>query len=370
MAPKLKRGGSKEKVNRRRSSSSRGLEDSFSASAESSVTLPPLDATGPRGSMSASGSMGSLKSSAANPKAKNRRARSRKKKAVEADEEEEEKPYTGPPPDEELFHEVLQRSKPLVAGRGKEDNVDCTYQIIREGETGIGQKVNSRNIHGFTPLAVAAAAGDAQLVSLLLERKADVTLASTERSELPLHHAATYARTIVCQLLVGPAREKGVIDAKTCTGWTALQCCAESGDQSIFKLLLSAKADPEIRNPFQGNEHSLHIAARSGNIDVAEILMAGGADVNATDSLSRTPLHMAAASCHADGVSLLLRSRADPHHRGGPSNLTPIDFVPAVHSDMEERGTVLRLLSSYSRAPPSPFRVDTRFDLTDAHDLI
>merc|ERR1712070_450137 len=102
-------------------------------------------------------------------------------------------------------------------------------------------EVNTRNIHGFTPLAVASAAGDANLVALMLEHRADVSMASTGRAELPLHHAANYRHVVVTQLLAEPCRKLGIIDAQTCTGWTPLHTCANSGDQQVFKILMRAK---------------------------------------------------------------------------------------------------------------------------------
>jgi ankyrin repeat protein len=242
--------------------------------------------------------------------------------------------------------------------------------MIREGETEIGCEVNTRNGYGFTPLAVAAAAGDASMVALLLERRADASLASLNRAELPIHHAATYQHAVVAQLLVEPTRKAGFIDARTCTGWTPLHLCCSSGDAMILKILLKARADLDTRNPQTGNEHALHCAARSNNLDIIEILLAAGADVNCTDSLSRTPLHLSATNCSPDGVSLLLRSRSDPLHRGGPRHQTPIECVPAHYSDEIAREKVLRLLNSYSRPPPQAFRVDTRFDVRDSRSLI
>merc|ERR1711972_1208092 len=117
-----------------------------------------------------------------------------------------------------------------------------------------------------------------------------------------------------------------------------------------------------------GDEHALHCAARNTNLEVIEILLAADAEVDCTDSLSRTPLHIAATNCNADCVSLLLRSKANPHHRGGPRHLTPMECVPAAHHDPDEHQKVLRLLSSYARAAPAPFRVDTRFDRKDSTD--
>ena len=52
-------------------------------------------------------------------------------------------------------------------------------------------------------------------------------------------------------------------------------------------------------------------AAYEGHKDVAELLLANKADVNARDNTAMTPLHMAAIWGHKDVAELLLANKAD-----------------------------------------------------------
>lgn len=341
---------------------------------EDSIGGPSLTGTAPELSMSTTSLVSGGSDGERSPKSPNSKQKGKgRKKKNKSDDELDTAPkapyYHGPPPDEEFLDEVLitVKTKPRFLAQ---DYLEQLHLMLREGETGIGQECNTRNIYGFTPLAVASAAGDNSLVALLLEHEADVSFASTERAELPLHIAAKYRHKVVTQLLVGPCMKLGLIDARTSTGWTPLHTCADSGDKDVFKILMSAKADLETRNPITGNEHAIHVAARASNLEIIEVLLAADADVNCEDSLSRTPLHLAADMVHADCVSLLLRSRANVHHRGGPQQLTPFECVPAEHHDEAELDTVMKLLSVYQRRDPSPVRYDVRFDLRDERDLI
>ena len=59
----------------------------------------------------------------------------------------------------------------------------------------------------------------------------------------------------------------------------------------------------------------LHAAAYNGYKDVAELLLANKADVNAKDSDGMTPLHMAASNGHKDVAELLLANKAEVNAR-------------------------------------------------------
>lgn len=56
----------------------------------------------------------------------------------------------------------------------------------------------------------------------------------------------------------------------------------------------------------------LHICSGLGNHAILQILLQGGADINATDKLGRTALHHAVENGHEEVVSLLLKHRANP----------------------------------------------------------
>lgn len=56
----------------------------------------------------------------------------------------------------------------------------------------------------------------------------------------------------------------------------------------------------------------LHICSTMGNYKIVEILLRGGADVNAKDSEGRTALHCGAQHGHNDVVKVLLMNKADP----------------------------------------------------------
>jgi ankyrin repeat protein len=62
--------------------------------------------------------------------------------------------------------------------------------------------------------------------------------------------------------------------------------------------LVSSKDDNYGQTP-------LHLAAGMGHKDVAEVLLAGNAEVNAKSDIGRTPLHLAAVFDHKDVAEVL-----------------------------------------------------------------
>jgi ankyrin repeat protein len=97
--------------------------------------------------------------------------------------------------------------------------------------------------------------------------------------------------------------------------WSSLAFCgeihdaAQSGDLEKVKTLLKDNSDLVSSKDTNGLT-PLHVAADWGHKDVAELLLAKGADVNAKVKDGETPLDMAAFDGHKDVVELLLASKA------------------------------------------------------------
>ena len=88
--------------------------------------------------------------------------------------------------------------------------------------------------------------------------------------------------------------------SKDTSGQTLLHWAAEKGQKNVAELLLANGADVNAEdsgitidpdNGLNGGYTPLHLAAKNGHKDVAELLLAHAAEVNARNKKSETPLH-------------------------------------------------------------------------------
>jgi uncharacterized protein len=110
-------------------------------------------------------------------------------------------------------------------------------------------------------------------------------------------------------------------------GWTPLHLAAAFGTPAAVSTLLAAGArvDAVSRNPQQNQP--LHAALALGkNPEIVGILLEHGASANATQAGGFTPIFSAAIANRRDLAEMLLACGADPHRRSDQSK-TPAEFA-------------------------------------------
>jgi ankyrin repeat protein len=151
--------------------------------------------------------------------------------------------------------------------------------------------VFSKDSRGYTALHLAAFEGYDDIVVFLLANKANVNARSgSTRSSRP--HEVEFEQ--------GHGLALVLVDL---TGQTPLHLAAQMGQKDIAQLLLANKADVNAKD----STHStpLHEAAKSGVKELVELLLANKADINAKDINGHTPLHVTAANDRMNVVELL-----------------------------------------------------------------
>jgi ankyrin repeat protein len=120
-------------------------------------------------------------------------------------------------------------------------------------------------------------------------------------------------------------------------GFTALHLAAFFGKSEATRILLDSGASVHARGRNDLANQPLHAAAAGRHIEVCRVLVAAGADVNATQHGGSTPLHAAAEHGDVELAELLLSAGADPTARAQDGR-TAIDLAEAAgHADLAAR---------------------------------
>lgn len=127
-------------------------------------------------------------------------------------------------------------------------------------------------------------------------------------------------------------------------GFAPLHEAVRAGSPGLVQLLLERKADPNLRTTALGGVTALHLAARRDADQIAEVLIAHGASVDALSLEGKaTPLHEACrAGAETTAVRLLLA--------GANARLLDGDGFPAC-----QLAKASGYLSLASRLPQVPY---------------
>jgi ankyrin repeat protein len=218
-----------------------------------------------------------------------------------------------------------------------------------------------------TALHLAIANNHSPAALLLINHKtAKLTLPDADDQE-PIHFATrTGAFDLVTALLAHGAKLK----TRSAYGWKPLHIAAAYGHVALMANFITHGVDlddrlsspsfkpskktndaaqqgywAEIRWPHE-DARALHLAIEFGHVEMAKLLLASGAKVDAPDSRRWTPLHYAAFHCQPEIVELLLASgaSADAKTQDGktPMSLRFREYgLEASHDDLERVQSLL-----------------------------
>lgn len=185
--------------------------------------------------------------------------------------------------DPNSFQNELCNSTPLIAACRHGHKEVCQLLISR------GAKVNRAKANNFfTALHVAVDKREKEIVELLLDNGADISLLVKDGMNA-LHLACRSNELDICKMLLS----RGIDATKKCIiGRTPLFVAVEESNEGICELLLSYGVDPNRGN---GKIHSnpLNLSIERGSNVIFKMLLEHGADPNKKEFDKTTPLQLA-----------------------------------------------------------------------------
>lgn len=224
-----------------------------------------------------------------------------------------------------------------VAEAARRDDVESVRALLAEGGD-----VDASLGDGMTALHWASLNGNREIVELLLEAGADVSVTTRLGSYTPLHLASEAGQSAVVPLLLEAGSD---VRAVTSTGdVTPLHFAASAGDAGVIRLLVGAGAEVDARESNWG-QTPLMFAAAAGRLEAAKALVEAGAD----PALTASVLDMVSRE-QEDRQAQSQRDGGGPGAAGGPPQREQPQQGVAVGQEVLERAQNNDLIDPLSYA--------------------
>ncbi|XP_076684261.1 uncharacterized protein LOC143377154 [Andrena cerasifolii] len=204
--------------------------------------------------------------------------------------------------DKTILHLAVQYGSPIIVKRilkqcpNLNDKSNSSVLNAAVQGYGVGRREIVKNLleygftvnpeDGFSFMHPAIEKGYVELVEELLEHGADVTMlpdSTLGKDSIPLHVATRNGHEEVAELLINYGAD---VNAQDETGKPAIFYATQNADLKMIKLLLTNKAN------VKDHPELLKIAVNKGCVEIVEILLQHGADINATDKFGKMPIQL------------------------------------------------------------------------------
>lgn len=212
------------------------------------------------------------------------------------------------------LHLAARRCQPVIV------NHLIEFVKNKHGTEVATQYINSVNEDGATALHYACHItkedvivpnSDREIVKMLLENGADVSLTTKQTTETCFHYCAVAGNNDVLQEMLTHMNATDVqkaLNRQSSVGWTPLLIACNRGHMELVNTLLANHARVDVFD-IEGRS-ALHLAAEHGYLQVCDALLTNKAFINSKSRVGRTALHLAAMNGYSHLVKFLIRDHA------------------------------------------------------------
>ena len=198
--------------------------------------------------------------------------------------------------------------------------------------------------------SAGAAAALAALLALGLALPVGLAAGTPTGPDAPVADAAMRGDLEAVRALLAAGED---VNGALGDGMTALHWAARKGRLDVAEVLIAAGADLEAGTRLGGHT-PLHVASRAAQAPLVEALLSAGADPRAATSTGVTALHFAAGAGVSGAVEMLVRHGAEVDAREPEWGQTPLMFAAAAG----RAGTLRALVDAGADASATAYVLD------------
>ncbi|XP_014215071.1 ankyrin repeat domain-containing protein 7-like [Copidosoma floridanum] len=197
-----------------------------------------------------------------------------------------------------------------------------------------GYDINAQDSRGNTPLSIAVACNNADVVRFLLDKKVDINVLN-HNGDTPLWIALKKSVSeAIIEMLIDSGVHVNIADRR---GDMPLTYVVQRNNTPVAIMLIDAGALVNIKN--KKGLTPLIYAVKNNNVSLASILIKSGALINDADKYGNTPLIHAVRNNNVPLVKSLIKAGANlyiTNHQGKTCFHYFIEYQYSIHPGMKK----------------------------------
>lgn len=201
-----------------------------------------------------------------------------------------------------------------INGADEKNGATALYRASRFGKVdvvelllGRGAHVDKADVQGWTSLHISAQEKHVEIMKILIDHNASINFVST-RGATPLYIAVLAGKVSSVELLLDHGADVNIFEEG---GGSPLLCAAQAGFGRIANMLVKRGAIIDVVDEIGTTPLVGAASSDSGNMEIFELLLGAGANVNHVNKHGVTALYMCLQNKHHFKiVELLLKNGA------------------------------------------------------------